>query len=207
MNCQEILDRLPLHLYGDLAADQAGDVECHLADCASCRSELAALALVRKGLSVTPLAKVSGAFLAAKKVPDTFASGRRWQIAAIAGLAAAIAVLALRCEVRLSDRQLVVRWGAVSEPVREATVIVKHEHEPAPPSDPDARLATVSELIRALAGNVEAGDRERAEQLRKLQQELAALQKENQRRWSETRREVDALYTAQFGVRHSGVNP
>ncbi len=204
MNCHEILDRLPLHLYGDLATDEAGDVESHLALCASCRRELAALALVRKGLSETPLPAVQDT----RPLPATDMAqppGRRWQIAAFAGLAAAIAVLALRCDVRISDRQLVVRWGAVPEPVREVPVIVKHEV--APPSNPDERLATVSELIRALAGNVDAGDRERAEQLRKLEQELASLQKENQRRWSETRREVDALYTAQFGARHSGVNP
>src|SRR5260370_29940022 len=153
MTCQEIHDRLPLHLYGDLAADEAGDVEGHLADCASCRSELASLALVRKGLSESPLEKVSATFFAVNEVPDTFSSGprragQRWQFAALAGLAAAIAVLALRCEVRVSDRQLVVRWGAVPEPVREATVIANHEPEPTPPSYADARPAAVNELIR-----------------------------------------------------------
>ena len=30
---------------------------------------------------------------------------------------------------------------------------------------------------------------------------------ETQKRWSETRRDVSALYTAQFGARNSGANP
>jgi len=204
MNCQEIQDSLPLHLYGDLSPDEARDVELHLAGCEGCRRELAALAQVRQGLSATPLPAVPFASqlrtTAARPV-----SSRRWQIAAVAGLSAAIALLALRCEIRLDHGQLVMRWGAMPEPVREATVIVKHE--PAPPSDFDERLARMSELISVLAGTVEAGDRERAAQLRGMQQELANLKQENHRRWSQTRQEVDALYTAQFGSRHSGVNP
>ena len=205
MNCQEIQDSLPLHLYGDLPPAEASDVELHLAGCEACRRELAALTQVREGLSATPLPAVP--FASELHIPAARpVSSRRWQIAAaLAGVAAAIVLLALRCEFRLDHQQLVVRWGAVPEPVREATVIVKHE--PAPPSDFDERLARMSELISVLAGTVEAGDRERAAQLRGMQQELANLKQENHRRWSQTRQEVDALYTAQFGSRHSGVNP
>jgi hypothetical protein len=204
MNCQEIQDSLPLHLYGDLSPAEARDVELHLAGCDTCRRELAALAQVRQGLSATPLPAVP--FASELRIPAAHTvSSRRWQIAALAGLAAAIGLLILRCEIQLDHRQLVVRWGAVPEPVREATIVVKHEA--APPTDFDERLARMSELISVLAGSVEAGDRERSAQIRGMQQELANLKQENHRRWSQTRQEVDALYTAQFGSRHSGVNP
>src|SRR5262249_10896195 len=129
-----------------------------------------------------------------------------WRTAAFVGVAAIVLLLALRLEVRVNDRQLVLRWGS-PEPAAAAATTVIVQREIVPPSDLDERLARMSELIRALAKNADAADRERAEQLSKLRQEFNLLQKENQRRWSQTRQEVDALYTAQFGSRQLGANP
>ncbi|MFL5342473.1 MAG: anti-sigma factor family protein [Gemmataceae bacterium] len=205
MNCHDVCDRLPLHLYGDLPADEAGAVAGHLAQCAACRRELAALALVRDGLNAAPLpASVSVEPVYAAEARRQRRSARRWRLAALAGIAAAIALLLPRLDFRADDRQLTVRWGP-ERVTHTSTVVVKQEVVPS--ANFDERMARVSELIVALAGSAEAGDRERAAELAKVRQELAALRQENQRRWSETRRELDALYTAQFGSRQSGGNP
>jgi len=63
------------------------------------------------------------------------------------------------------------------------------------------------DTVHLLAANAKDADRERDKQIALLRRDLAAMQTENQqyqRRWSDLRREIGALYTAQFGSRHSG---
>src|SRR5438270_325209 len=82
-------------------------------------------------------------------------AARRWRTVAIAGLSAALVLLALRLELRVNDRQLVVRWGA-PEPAPAPAVIVRREVVPS--SDFDDRLARMSALIRALAESADVAD-------------------------------------------------
>src|SRR5438094_133653 len=78
-----------------------------------------------------------------------------------------------------------------------APAVVDHS-EPAMPPQLDERLKTISELISALAVNMDTTDRDRQDQFARLKAELASLQQQSQRRWSQTERDVSALYTAQF---------
>ena len=65
----------------------------------------------------------------------------------------------------------------------------------------------MGQIVQALAAGAESTDRQRQEQLAKLREEIAAMNTQNQKRWSQTQRDVSALYTAQFGSRQNGVNP
>src|SRR5436190_1583655 len=136
MTCHEIRDLLPLHLYGDLAAEQRAAVDAHLQECANCRAEFAAVAAVRNGLdaAVVPAPAVDLAALYRAEGDRLRRRARRWRVAAAAAAVAALLLLVPRLDVRLDGRQFSVRW-------------------------------------------------------------------------SQTERDVSALYTAQFGSRQSGVNP
>ena len=212
MNCEHVRDLLPLLAYGDLAGDERSAIESHLSQCGACRAELAALAEVRRLLDESS-APAAGADLSAILPVDTRRSRRsvqRWRVAAMAALAAAIMLAALKLEVRLDGRQLVIRWGK-AEP---ATQVVQHSQppviarpEPAVSTEVAERLKVLNELVHALAANIEAGDRDRRDELAKLQKELAAIQEFDKKRWAATERDVSALYTAQFGARNSGANP
>ena len=59
MNCTEARDRLPHLLYADLPSSEAAAVENHLAACATCRQEYAALRQLRPLLDATPAPAVS----------------------------------------------------------------------------------------------------------------------------------------------------
>ena len=56
MTCTECRDLLPLHLYGDLSDIALTE---HLATCAACRAELAALGRTRAALDAVPVPAVS----------------------------------------------------------------------------------------------------------------------------------------------------
>ena len=120
----------------------------------------------------------------------------------------AIVVFAIRLDVRVNQRQLTIRWG-----VAEPEVVVQHvpQEPPRPeyviPRELDQRIKTMSELIQALAANVDASDRERQQQLSILKLELAAMRRQSQERMSETERDLSALYAAHFGSRPKAVNP
>ena len=54
MSCAEIRERLPLLAYGELAEPDQKVVQAHLASCAHCREEYAALGRVRELLDASP---------------------------------------------------------------------------------------------------------------------------------------------------------
>jgi hypothetical protein len=129
-------------------------------------------------------------------------------LAAAAAAVAVVIVFAIRLDVRIDRRQMTIRWGAwESLPIAEAAARSVIQPEPAIPAQFDERLKTMSELIQALAANVDASDRERQEQVATLKRELAIMQQRSQERLSETERDVSALYAAHFGSRPKAVNP
>jgi hypothetical protein len=202
MTCAEVREKLPLYQYGELSPADHGDVESHLAGCGPCRAQAAALAAVRRGLDQA-LPAAASVDLAALYGREALRHRRRvqvWRAAALAGVAAALLLSVARLEFRANDRQMVVRWGG-AEPVAERPEAKVVQHEATAPADD--RLENLRKVVHLLAANAEAGDRERKDQIEQVRRELAALQKQNQRRLSEITREVDALYTAQFGSRHS----
>src|SRR5262249_29868594 len=188
------------------SADRAA-VDAHLAGCNRCRAELAALSRTRTALDCSP---TSATAVDANQIYRVEAerqrrAARRWQVAALVALAAAVLVLVSRLDVRVDGRQLTVRWGAIEQPVAP---------QPAPPQQPvvvqtdfvasselEERLNVLTALIHALAANVESGDRERAADLARLRQEIAGLRRQGDWRWTETEKSVSALYAAQFGSR------
>lgn len=212
MNCKHVRELLPLLTYGDLAGDERSAIEAHLSQCAACRTELAALNQVRGLLdeSPTPAARADVSSMLWLDSDRQRRTARRWRLAALAALAATILLAAMRLEVRLDQRQMVIRWGKAEPAIQviqqpQPPVIVRPE--PAASTEVAERLKVLNELVHALAANVEAGDRDRRDELERLRKEIAAMQKLEQKRWAATERDVSALYTAQFGARNSGANP
>ncbi len=211
MNCQDVRDLLPLSVYGDLAGAERAGVEAHLAHCDACRKDLAALGGVRQMLdeSPTPRAPFDASAIHHAESQRHRRAAWRWRVAALVGLAAAIAFAAVRLEVRFDNQQVAIRLGRVEtvpSPDGNLSPIVARQDAGSSP-DVHEQLKLLNELVHALAANLEAGDRGNREEMEKLRQEIAAIQKLDQKRWSETRRDVSALYTAQFGARNTGANP
>jgi hypothetical protein len=210
MNCQQVHELLPLHAYGDLSGEEKSGVEAHLAECPGCRNELTAFATIRAQLDATQVA-MTGVDLAHVYRAESVRfrrRARRWRLAAAAAAVAVVIVFAIRLDVRIDRRQMTIRWGAwESLPIAETAARSVIQPEPAIPTQFDERLKTMSELIQALAANVDASDRERQEQVATLKRELAIMQQRSQERLSETERDVSALYAAHFGSRPKAVNP
>src|SRR5262245_12193309 len=152
MNCSRVHELLPLLLYDDMPAVEATAVRDHLAGCASCRKEFAALQHVRAALDTAPMPAVQ------VDLPRLFydaaarqaRQARRWRRAAVAvcGLATAVLLVALlRLEIRVEAHQWVVRWGVTPldeqnhGPTRAAPIMAA--------GDP-AALATLEERVQVL---------------------------------------------------------
>jgi hypothetical protein len=210
MNCAQVRELLPLHLYGDETAEERSAIDAHIAQCPACAAELSALAMVRRGLDsgpgIAPSADIGRLFRA--EADRLRRRSRRWRATAALAIAATVLVLALRLDIRVGGGQLTVRWGT-AEPIREAPSVreVVIRQEATMPPELDDHLKRMSELIAVLASSTEATDRERARELTKLKADLTAWQRLSEERLSRTERDVSALYTAQFGSRSRGVNP
>lgn len=202
MNCTDARDRLAGLVYGDLTPPEAAAVEVHLASCAGCRHEYAALRHVRSLLDVVPTRS------AAVDMPRLYEQAarvrgrqfRRWRVAALAAGAAAAALLlalGLRWELRIDAHQLTLRWGAppeIAAPV-PAPAVVRREPADAAMAAEDVRL--IKDLIHALADDIEARDQRQQQALQFLQARLTELRLQDQQRWTTTARQVAAL-SAQF---------
>lgn len=201
MTCTETRVLLPLHAYGDLSPAERANVETHLAECAACRVEAAALTCVRRGLDAMPppAIAVDLAQLYRRETDRQRRVTRRWRVAALVGVAASVLVLVSRVDVRMGKAQLVVRWGAPDSLAAVTTIVERTT--PVGPSEVDERLEVMAKLIHALARNVKTGDQERDEELARLQSEFAEFRQQSQQHWKETQRDVKGLYTAQFGPR------
>src|SRR5262245_18279786 len=95
MDCNQLREMLPLHVYGDLSADQAVAVERHLEQWSGCRAEAVGLGQVRHGLGASLATDVS------RDLPRLYRQAaehvqkrvRRWRMLAVAGLSLAAALL------------------------------------------------------------------------------------------------------------------
>jgi len=88
MNCEAARECIVLAAYGELADDQAHQLEQHLASCERCRQEMEAVAGLQKAMSVLPVSEPSPSLLARTRVRldealDEMPPGgfllRRWQ--------------------------------------------------------------------------------------------------------------------------------
>ncbi len=116
-DCTAVRPLLPEAVYGDLAAGPAAAVRRHLDACAACQAEFAALQEVRDALNAVPPAapaRVDVGRLYRDAARRQAQKLRRWRRAAVVlGAAAALLliVFALRLELRVDGRQLVLRWA------------------------------------------------------------------------------------------------
>jgi predicted anti-sigma-YlaC factor YlaD len=203
MNCTEVRVRLPLYLYHDLKPDEGAAVERHLTTCAACRRERADLERVRRALAAVPAPAVQVDLTRLFEQTANWQAGRarRWRRAAFAlcSLAAALLVaVAVRLEVRVGAGQLVLRsgwWGNSSAgPARPAAL---PRLEPAPGSDVAERVQLLSEMVHALAADVEARDARGQENLARLRQRLELLGRVVSFRLNDSERRA-ALWRAAF---------
>jgi hypothetical protein len=196
VNCADVRDRLPAHLYGDLPPAETVTVQAHLVECADCRHEFTALTGVRAALDAgpTPAVAVDLPRLYREAADQQRRRVRQWRRLALAGTTVAAALLLLlgmKLEVRLDGQQVVVRWG---NPATEHPAVTVPP--PAPdPSNVDERLRLLQELTHALAADVDSRDSKQRDDLTRLRAQLDALRRQTNQRWVETARDVTALYT------------
>jgi anti-sigma factor RsiW len=211
MNCADARPRLPALLYGDLEAEAARALRQHLAGCPACREEYAGLQQVRHALDTVPVppVQVDLPHLYQEAARRQAGRLRAWRRAALAcGAAAALLLLGfgLRLQVRLEAHQVVLCWGEVPKP---AESVVPPPAVPPAADGPtlaevEQRLQLTSNLIHALAEDLEARDAQQQDSLKRLQDRVDALQVQGGARWNETRRDIAALYAAQFALPKKG---
>ena len=182
MNCTHVRDRLPDLLYQDLPPAEFEPMKEHLAQCAACQSEYAALQNLRRTLDSMPPPKVS-VNLATVYGRAGEIRAKRWRrtALAVAGLAAAvIAIMALRLEIRVQADQVVIRWNHSSP--EESVAVVDSATNRATPRQPaetpasDPELQPLRGLIYVLADDVDKLTREMEARDRRQQQAVARLQ-------------------------------
>jgi hypothetical protein len=225
MDCHEIRAALPEMLYGALLPAQVQTIEQHLAQCAACQAELTGLQQLGGLLDKLPVPPVQ--VDVTRIVRDSLVRQerrlKRWRRAAVslAGLAAAVVLLLLpRLEVRIDRQQLVVRWGdevdnearAVAPGLREippegGATNAQQQSRVRPHEVTRADLKLISDLIHALAADVNSRDRQQQESLAELQGQLALLERQAQERWAATVRYVAANNPRSETQVQEGENP
>jgi hypothetical protein len=212
-NCAQTRDALTDLLYGELPPAEAQAVQQHLAGCAPCRAEYAALRQVRAALDATPApaprAEVDLPRLYREAARRQARRLRRWRRLAVAGVAVAaglLVALALRLEVRLGQHQIVLRWGAPPQ-VEQLRAAPKPPETDRSVAERTAEMQLVKDLIHLLADDVKARDGQQKEAMLALRERVEALRVLVDERYAATERDVSALYTAQFGPREKGDRP
>lgn len=203
MICDEIRPLLPLHVYDDLTADTAGIVERHLAECAPCQSEHAALLQTRRALDLGPAVavRIDPLELIRAETQRVLRRTRMWRRAAVtlsAVAAGLLLVLALRVQVRAGDGQFAITWGNV--PAAPPVPVV----QPTVDAGLVERLQLVQELTRALVSELESRDGATRGELTAVRNQLAATQRLIAEHWNETERNIATLYKGTFGRPESG---
>ena len=216
MNCTQARENLPALLYGDLDATTTSAVQYHLANCSTCRLELAELERVRSALDSVPAApvRVDVPSLIQQAAARQAKQARRWRRAAIAacGIAAALMLVTLlRLEVRVEAQQLTIRWEPApsQDKTNEAPplerIIVRED--PAALAALEERVGTLDDLIHALSTDVSDRDERLGQRLARLRERVEEMRLQNSRRWNDLDHSVTAMYTALFVVPKKGEKP
>jgi predicted anti-sigma-YlaC factor YlaD len=212
MSNPHVRDELPGFLYGELDAEHAARVEEHLARCAACRSELESLQGVRRLLDAAPApdVQVDVRAIYRQSAERQQRSARRWRrvAAVLAGATAALLLLAFltRVEIVVQPREIVVRWGPAASQAAEpqaadasaSAVATTDRGESAASRALDERVRVISDLVHALAADVDARDARYQQDLATLSGIVQDLRRQSDRHWTAARRDVAALYAAQF---------
>jgi hypothetical protein len=196
MNCTQARQALPLLIYDGLEPGEAAALREHLACCAECRREQAALQGLQTMLDSTaaPAAQVDLARVYQAAAEQQARRLRRWRRGALAfGAIAAslLLVFGLRLEIRVQAGQAVVRWGNSAAP-SPAPVSPPLLTDSSPQNQDELRI--LSELIHALKQDADARDRQAMQRIDELQIRVQLLQLQADRRWTTTEENVSALY-------------
>jgi hypothetical protein len=204
MNCTEVRASLAEFIYGDLASDLKLAAEKHLSDCPDCRGKRDALLVVRRSLDLVPIATsqldMSGLYECIARRHEGL--GRRWRRVAMTASALAatllIALGAMFFDFRVRDGRISLGWRSaqadrplILQPETVVSSFSKEEQDRL--AALDQRLHLASELIHALAENLQEVDHRQRDDTARLEARLAALQQVYGQRWSDIVRVVTAL--------------
>jgi hypothetical protein len=189
MRCAAVREQLAAFLYGDLGPEDSARVQEHLASCAVCRREEAALAQLRQLLDGVPAPPVPDRpvdlpGLYRQVAAHQAARLRRWRRSVLAACAAAAALVALvllpHFELRVEGHQLTLRWGATPAspdlPAPQPAPIEIARGDGPPAADVDKRLKIMGELLQIVASDVEKLDDKQRKELALIRIQLRRLQ-------------------------------
>ncbi|MHC4178606.1 MAG: anti-sigma factor family protein [Planctomycetota bacterium] len=177
MKCSDVQTRLVESLYGELAEEEQTSLREHLADCRSCRLEMAALERSRRQLAVLnqPDSSLDFGRLYRTAAQRAGRSRRRWRRLTIAASAAAVLLLVLlaaRLRLDWQPGRLVVSFDGrppATKPfdtkVAEASAARLSRHE--------ERLEILEEIARLLSTELSTSDVRQAAALAELRRQLA----------------------------------
>jgi hypothetical protein len=203
MNCTEAHDDLVELACGALTGARKQQLEQHLAGCASCRSELAALREVCRLLRATPAPEVhlDVEALYREAARRERRRLRRWRRLAVAACALAALLLlyfGLNLEVCLGHNQVILRWGGQPPeemPIRAPAPLPREDQRLA---EQERRLRALNELVVQLAGDVQTLDLRQQTELADLRARVERLRQESALQWAEAKRDFSDLYTERF---------
>jgi anti-sigma factor RsiW len=229
MNCNQVRDRLLAWQYGELSAGEQAEVEAHLAGCSTCREESSAWRGFRRRLEAFkgPALQIDLPRIYQQAAQRHERRVRRWRRTALAvlGLAAAVLIaVSLKLEIRVEASQVVLGWGGSAntppQPAAEAggplDQIRAEDLESIRAWAKEMRtqsrirqvngedLELVTELIRALAKDVQTRDRQQQDALLRFQARFETLLV---RAMASNERDVAALYNAYVRIPKKGGNP
>jgi anti-sigma factor RsiW len=200
VNCDQIRLRMLELVSGDLPAVTADDVRSHLAECPTCRQEEEQWKRLFDQLNELPVPAMAIDFprLYREVAEAEQRRSRRWRRAAFACMAAAAALLLLsvlpRLEVRADGNQLTLRWGAAPLAEKRSTQISSRPTAAGPVREVQDQLQVISQIVRALARDIESRDQNQQIELARVAGRLDDLRRDVARHWAATERDVSALY-------------
>jgi hypothetical protein len=209
MNCDCVRNKLACLIYGDMPADEAAAIEKHLAECANCRHERQALIRAKGALDLLPASspEINMASFYRRLANEQNRRARLWRRAALAVASAAAVLIAIfgmsRLEFQVDRGHAVIRWGP-SSPVPDSdtrppaaiqTTALPASQESTRLAALEQRLRLVSELIHALAENVESLDQREHEDAARIDVRLQGMQQITSQRWSDVVQVVNTLKT------------
>jgi hypothetical protein len=207
MKCEHAQPRIPLALYGDLPPAELAELQKHLAECSACAREYQSLESLRQTLDAAP-PRVE-AYVDVQRILQESAfrqrrQAKRWRLAAASFGAVAAGLLLFvifQVEIRVGGGQFVIRWGPPPEAPQPEIPQPKIITVMAPAKDSaelEERIRVVSELVRALATDIDSRDQHVRTEINTLAARLEILRAQSDTRFVEAKKDFNALYSAQF---------
>jgi Putative zinc-finger len=185
MTCQHVRSQLALFVYGDLSATEAAQVETHLQACAACVHEIETLRRLRGSLDAVPApptnVNLARLFQAAwQQEQRRGRRSRRWALA-VTPVAATILLVLLAANLRIGWQEggLTIAWRpAPVPPIDLPQKPTPLREEDIRTADLDRRLETLTDIVHALAANLDSRDQREQADVAELRGRIQLLQQE-----------------------------